>query len=208
MRLADARNDILPFIFMNLFRRINFNFWYFSRPPWDTGISPPELFDFISKHPAGRAIDLGCGTGTNVVTLVQNGWQVTGIDFAPRAIWIAKRKAQNAMLKADLRVSDVTKLNGIDGPFDLALDLGCFHSIENRLDYLSQLQRVLAADGYWLMYGIFKSPQFGHGLDASDIELIQAQGLRLLSQQDGLDRHERKSAWFLFQRQNIASKST
>ncbi len=185
---------------MNFLRQINFNFWYFRRPPWDSGISPPELLDFISKHPAGRAIDLGCGTGTNVITLVQNGWQVTGIDFAPRAIRIAKGKAQNANVKADLRVNDVTKLNRIDGPFDLALDLGCFHGIEKKLDYLIQLKRLLASNGYWLMYGIFKTPQFGHGLDASDIELIQAQGYRLLAQQDGVDRRERKSAWFLFQK--------
>ena len=185
---------------VNFLRRINFNFWYFGRPPWDTGISPPELFDFISKHPTGRAIDLGCGTGTNVITLAQHGWQVTGIDFAPRAIQIAKYKIKKANIQADLRVSDVTKLNGIDGPFDLALDLGCFHGIEKRSDYLTQLKRVLASNGYWLMYGIFKTPQFGNGLVESDIKLIQAQGFHVVSQQDGLDRRERKSAWFLFQR--------
>jgi len=185
---------------MNLLRRINFNIWYFSRPPWDSGISPPELVDFISKHPAGRAIDLGCGTGTNVVTLVQNGWQVVGIDFAPRAIRIAKRKINKANIHADLRIDDATKLKGVDGPFDLALDLGCFHGIERRIDYLTQLKRVLAPDGHWLLYAIFKSPRFGHGLVASDIELIQAQGLRLLSRKDGIDRRDRPSAWFLFQK--------
>lgn len=185
---------------MTLLRRIHFNFWYFRRPPWDSGISPPELFDFISKHPAGRAIDLGCGTGTNVITLVQNGWQVVGIDFALRAIQIAKHKIKNANIQADLRVSDVTQLNGIDGPFDLALDLGCFHGIKKKLDYLTQLRRVLAPNGFWLMYGIFKTPEFGTGLVASDIKLIQAQGFHLRSQKDGVDKSERPSAWFLFQK--------
>ena len=185
---------------MNFLRRLHFNFWYFRRPPWDSGISPPELLDFISKHPAGRAIDLGCGTGTNIITLAQHGWQVVGIDFAQRAIQIAKQKIKKANIQADLRVSDATRLNGIDGPFDLALDMGCFHGIEKRKDYLIQLNRVLAVNGYWLMYGIFKSPDLGHGLVASDLDLIQAQGFHLLSQQDGLDRRERKSAWFLFQK--------
>ena len=185
---------------MNLLRRINFNIWYFWRPPWDSGISPPELVDFISKHPAGRAIDLGCGTGTNVITLAQNGWQVTGIDFAPRAIQIAKQKIKKANIQAGVRIGDVTKLNGIDGPFDFALDLGCFHGIERRVDYLTQLKRVLAPDGHWLMYGIFRTPQFRTGLVAADIELIQAQGFHLLSRKDGIDRHDRPSAWFLFQK--------
>ncbi len=185
---------------MNLIRRINFYLWYFGRPPWDSGISPPELFNFISNRPVGRAIDIGCGTGTNVVTLAQHGWQVTGIDFVPRAIQIAKRKAKKANVKADLRVGDATKLKGIEGPFELALDLGCFHGIEHRADYLSQLDRVLAPNGHWLLYGIFKSPQSGHGLSEADIELIRARGLRLLSRKDGMDRRERKSAWFLFQK--------
>ena len=66
----------------------------------------------------------------------KTGWQVVGIDFAPRAIQIAKRKIKNANIQADLRVGDATQLNGIDGPFDLALDMGCFHGIEKRKDYL------------------------------------------------------------------------
>ena len=77
----------------NLFRRFLFHYWYFRQPPWDTGISPPELLEFIQNHRAGRAIDIGCGTGTNVITLAQAGWDVTGVDFAPRAIKLAQQKA-------------------------------------------------------------------------------------------------------------------
>ena len=185
---------------MNLLRRIHFNFWYFRRPPWDSGISPPELFDFISKHPAGRAIDLGCGTGTNVITLAQNGWQVTGIDFVPRAIQIAKRKIKKQTSKPTYASAMQQNLTGLTAHSTLRSIWDAFHGIEKRKDYLIQLNRVLALNGYWLMYGIFKSPHLGHGLVASDLELIQAQGFHLLSQQDGLDRRERKSAWFLFQK--------
>ena len=32
----------------NWLRKTLFNVWYFQRPPWDTGISPPELVEFIS----------------------------------------------------------------------------------------------------------------------------------------------------------------
>ncbi|HUH96528.1 MAG TPA: methyltransferase domain-containing protein [Anaerolineales bacterium] len=185
---------------MKLLRRLHFNFWYFRRPPWDSGISPPELFDFISEHPPGRAIDLGCGTGTNVITLVQYGWQATGIDFAPRAVQIARAKLKKAHVRAELRVGDVTNLNGVVGPFNLALDMGCFHGIERRTAYLAELKRVLASNGYWLMYGIFKAPSSRTGLVTADLELIQAQGFRLLWRKDGVDRRDRSSAWFLFQK--------
>jgi ubiquinone/menaquinone biosynthesis C-methylase UbiE len=192
-----------------MLRRINFNLWYlnFIRPPWDSGISPPELLDFIANHPAGRAIDLGCGTGTNVVTLAQQAWDVTGVDFAPLAIRHAKRKMNEAHLQASLLVGDVTNLKGITGPFDLALDLGCFHGIQSRASYLSELMRILAPGGYWLMYAFFKSAGqvSGPGLSASDLDLVASHGLRLMTRQDGVDKRDRPSAWFQYQRPTSAN---
>lgn len=186
---------------MSFFRRLAFNLWYFRKPPWDSGITPPELFEFIQSHPAGRAIDLGCGTGTNIVTLAKTGWQVTGIDFASRAIQIAKRKLKQQNSKAQLLVGDVTNFK-TDSQFDLALDLGCFHSLENKADYLTQLDKILAPNGFWLMYGFFKpaANPSAPGLVDSDLNLISAQALTLLSRKDGFDKRERPSAWFLFQK--------
>lgn len=188
----------------NVFRRLLFHYWYFRQPPWDTGISPPELLEFIESHQPGRAIDIGCGTGTNIITLAHAGWSVTGVDFAPRAISLAKRKFRQAGVQAELKVSDATKLDGITGPFDLAFDLGCFHSIPQNVQpkYLDQLERILAPNGFWLMYGFLKpdAAPAATGLAAADIELISAR-LTLVSRRDGSDtRRGRSSAWFLFQK--------
>ncbi len=188
----------------NFLRRLSFSLWYCSNPPWDSGISPPELLEFIATHPPGKAIDIGCGTGTNIVTLAQAGWQVTGVDFIPRAIRMAKRKAQKAGIQAELLVRDATDLTGINGPFDLALDIGCFHSLgEKKADYLSELKRVLAPGGYWLMYGFFNpaADQTGPGLAEADLELISSL-MTLAWRQDGFDKHERPSIWFLYQKVN------
>lgn len=201
----------------NLFRRLLFHYWYFRQPPWDTGISPPELLEFIQEHKPsspmdkpGRAIDIGCGTGTNVVTLARAGWQVTGVDFAPRAIKLARQKAAEAGIQAELSVQDATKLEGIHGPFDLAFDLGCFHTIPpaDRNRYLEQLDRILAPGGFWLMYGFLKSDGSGAtpGLDEEDIRRITTR-LTLLSRRDGVDEHgESSSAWFLFQKTGSLAK--
>jgi len=187
----------------NLFRRLLFQYWYFSQPPWDTGISPPELIEFIEQHQPGRAIDIGCGTGTNVITLAKAGWQVTGVDFVPRAIKLAKQKLKSTGLRAELSVNDATKLSGITGPFDFALDLGCFHGIskEGQAKYLDQLKRILAPNGFWLIYTFLNpgTPRSGHGLNELDLSLI-ASRLSLISRRDGFDKRERPSAWFLFQK--------
>ena len=186
---------------MNFLRRLSFNFRYFGTPPWDRGISPPELFEFISTHPPGRAIDLGCGTATNVITLAQADWQVTGVDFAPRAIAIGRRKLRAANVQAKLRVGDVTHLGDIHAPFDLALDMGCFHGVNDRAAYLAELTRLLAPGGFWLLYGIFRPapPQPGPGLAEADLELIHTR-MTPVWRRDGFDRRERPSAWFLFQK--------
>jgi len=207
----------------NLFRRLLFHYWYFGQPPWDTGVSPPELLQFIQEHEPGRAIDIGCGTGTNVVTLAKAGWQVTGVDFAPRAIKLARQKVARAGVRAELSVKDATKLKGIDGPFDFAFDLGCFHVIpqDGKNKYLEQLDRILAPHGFWLMYGFLKSDTLhaGHGLSEADIRGILSR-LTLLSRRDGfddkrsspvdkrsmprsgsVDKGKKSSAWFLFQKQ-------
>ncbi len=185
-----------------MLRRLTFNLWYFFHPPWDRGISPPELLDFIAHHPAGRAIDLGCGTGTNVITLAQHGWQVTGVDFAARAIRKAQRKLAQARVQADVRTGDVTRLDAISGPFDLALDLGCFHGIPARAAYLAQLSRVLAPGGYWLLYGMLRPQAQGTrpGLTPADLDQIASSGFQLLSRQDGFNRRSIPSAWLLYQR--------
>lgn len=185
-----------------MMRRLRFTWMYLRRPPWDSGLTPPELHDFIATHPAGRAIDLGCGTGTNVLTLAQNGWDVTGVDFVRRAISLARRKTKNVKNKIDLRVGDVTNLHNLTGPFDLALDIGCFHGVDDKPSYLDELDRLLVSDGHWLLYGFFKpSPHLsGPGLVAADLDLIHARGLSLLSRTDGFDRKDRPSAWFLFQK--------
>lgn len=179
---------------------LRFNLWYLGRPPWDSGISPPELLDYIKNHPPGRALDLGCGTGTNVLTLTQAGWEVTGVDFTWLAIWQASRKVKNAGKHARLLVADVTRFTA-DEKFDLALDIGCFHGVTDPKGYLKNLHNHLRPGGHWLMYGFFKpeasSP--GPGLTDPAIDGIR-NSLELVWRQDGQDKLERSSAWFLFQK--------
>jgi len=187
---------------MSILQRLLFNLWYYRQPPWDTGLSPPELLDFIADHPPGRALDLGCGTGTNVLTLAKNGWQATGVDFAPRAIQSAHHKASKAEVTVNFQVADVTRLDGLAGPFDLILDMGCFHSLSDKGkgNYVQNLHRLLATQGTYLMYGFFKSASgTGPGLVQADLDLL-TERLQLVDRQDGMERDIRPAAWFRYTR--------
>ncbi len=185
-------------------KRFFFNLRYFrKKTPWDSGISPPELLEFIANHPPGRAIDLGCGTGTNVVTLAQHGWQVSGVDFIPRAIRITQRKIKAAKIDANLYVDDVTKLRKITGKFDLALDMGCFHNLGNKQgDYLNRLDEILAPNGFWLLYARMYStqhPDSNHALSAIEFEKA-ASHFKLISRTKSKDNKGRDVVWALFQK--------
>lgn len=185
---------------MTFFRRLTFNLWYLRRPPWDSGIVPPEVEEFIREHPPGKALDLGCGTGTSSLALAQAGWTVTGVDFVRRAIRIARHKARLAGLTIDFQIADVLHLHLVPDSFGLILDIGCFHGLSpsGKAAYLQQLDRLLAPGGTWLLYGFFKIDESpGPGLTSADLERLP---LKLTKRQDGVERKVRPSAWFWFQK--------
>ena len=128
--------------------------------PWDSGVSPPELKDLIEgpqARPPGKALDLGCGTGTNSIYLAQHGWDVTGIDFIPRAVERAKAKAAAAKVTPRLIQGDVTRLAelNVGGGFSLVFDLGCYHSIpESKRDgYARGMTTATVPGATWLVWG-------------------------------------------------------
>ena len=181
-----------------MFKKLFFNLAYLQKPIWDTGISPPELLDFITSRSPGRALDLGCGTGRNVITLAKHGWTVTGVDFSRRAIQKAKRKAQLNQVVVDLYVADVTQLSSIGGPFDLILDLGCFHSLpaNRRQAYITKIGELLDDTGTYLLYTFITTELDGVGPGAThtDLEFISRK-LRIVDRKDSTERGIRPSAW-------------
>jgi SAM-dependent methyltransferase len=189
---------------MSMKSRLLYNLMYLlpGRPPWDTGISPPELVDFINRNPPGRALDLGCGTGTNAITLAQAGWEVTGIDYAHRAVRTARKKARQAGQQIDFRIGNAAKPQ-VKGTFDLVLDIGCFHSLsrQGREDYAHNLYNRLAERGTYLLYAFFRHPgENGPGLVEEDLSTL-TERLYLANRVDGTERGTRPSAWFTFIKQ-------
>ena len=190
---------------MSWLRRFYFSVLYYRNPRWDTGVSPPELMEFIARHPAGRALDLGCGTGTNVITLARHGWQVTGVDFVKRAIREAERKARQAGVTVDLLVDDVTRLEKVHGEFDLILDIGCFHGLDasGQDAYVQNLIRLTRPGSHYLMYGFFRdSDRSGPGMLASDLAKFEL-GFELQNRENGVERGQRPSVWLTYRRKTI-----
>jgi len=128
--------------------------------PWDTQVTPPEVMEFLSRNAPGRALDLGCGTGTNAITLARHGWQTTGVDFVPEAIEAARRKAAAANVRVEFFAADVTDLHMVAGPYDFALDIGCLFTLseKSRGKYARELSRLLRPNGWFMLYAWLPGP--------------------------------------------------
>ena len=107
--------------------------------PWEQIATLPGVTRQISalfdreeqgrQPPYGPALDLGCGSGIWAVKLAQRGWQVTGVDFVPKALRRARERARQAGVEVRLVGGDVTELAnaGVGSGFPFLLDFGLFH---------------------------------------------------------------------------------
>ena len=196
-----------------LFHRLFFTVMYRrGRTPWDTGVSPPELVETVEgagAMPPGRALDLGCGTGTNSIFLAQHGWQTVGVDITAPAIARAREKARKAgQMSGAVRFirGDVTRLERlpIGAPCSLLLDLGCLHGLpeDRRADYAAGVAHFAAPGALYLLYG-FEPREMGMrrvGFTRDDVAFLFRGNFRLEKVEKGANRDGAPSAWYWLRR--------
>jgi SAM-dependent methyltransferase len=101
-----------------------------NRPAWDAGRPSGELQRVVEQGivRACRAVDLGCGSGTDAIYLASKGFEVTAIDIAPAALSQGKQKAEKAGVKVRWLLADVLAVPNLE-PFDFIFDRGCYHEV-------------------------------------------------------------------------------
>ena len=97
--------------------------------PWDTDEPDPNLVAAVERFGIvpGRALDIGCGTGVHAMWLASRGFDVLGIDVAPRAVERAEARAAAVTAVAEgfgHRLCAI-RINGIESS-EHAADLGNF----------------------------------------------------------------------------------
>ena len=192
-------------------RGLRFDLQYLlGQTPWDTGVTPPEVKTFVETHdaPPERALDLGCGTGKNTVYLARHGWRAVGVDISLLAILRARWRALSTT-EGTVRFhrADVTHLSFLERPFDLALDIGCLHSLPagDRVPYASEVIRMTRPGGWYMLYA-FTPRDEDEGGDPAGIAPQEIEGLftpafDLERQEGGEDPTGPSSAWYWLRRQ-------
>ncbi len=137
--------------------------------PWDSDQPDPHLVEAVQSGLVvpGRALDVGCGTGTNAVWLASQGFDVVGVDVSSRAIERARAKAAEVADRCRFEVLDFLSEEPPGGLFDFVFDRGCFHVFDEAADrarFAERVAAVLKPGGKWLsLMGSTEGPPRDHG---------------------------------------------
>jgi SAM-dependent methyltransferase len=124
--------------------------------PWFTPDPSKALEEAVHERflaPGSAVLDIGCGAGTNVLFLAQQGFEAHGVDLAPDAVRAARARARSAGVTVDVREGDALALEYPDARFGGLVDIGCFHTLppRRRPDYAREVARVLAPGGAFVL---------------------------------------------------------
>jgi methyl halide transferase len=125
---------------------------------WDLGqVAPPfvRLLESKSILP-GKTLIPGCGRGHEVIYLVENGFEVTAVDYSSGAVDHLKSTVEERKLKCKVLHMDFFGISSDhNGVYDLLIEQTFFCAIspEQRSSYVSTVARVLKQGG--MLAGLF-----------------------------------------------------
>ncbi len=122
--------------------------------PWELDRPDNNLVNLIKEENISpcKALEIGCGTGSNAIWLAQNGFEVKGLDFSNLAIQKAKEKTLKAQVNIEYASGDFLEDTNGNASFGIAFDRGCFHSFDDEKDrakFASNVAGYLAEQGLW-----------------------------------------------------------
>jgi len=174
-----------------------------SKPRWDSDVVPPEVTS-LAEHNGERrrALDLGCGTGAHSIYLAQHGFTVVGVDFSSKAIEMARDKARRTGTAIDFRIGDVTRLEFLREPFDVVLDIGCFHGLDaaGRARYAGHLARLTRPGSAFLLWAFDRPSPFGVAVTQETAQQYFAPHFAVRRIEPSF-LHQRASTWYWLSRQ-------
>jgi len=129
-----------------------------ANTPWVTAAVGTELQRLLKEgiiRDGMRVLEIGCSVGIEASFLAKHGMNVTGIDFVPGTIEIAKEYAKLVGADVEYICSDFLEFESdkLEGTFDLIFDQGCFHHfpIADREKYAKKVASLLKREGIFFL---------------------------------------------------------
>jgi SAM-dependent methyltransferase len=119
---------------------------YFWPNPY-AAMSGRKRAALLSGQAIGRVLEIGCGNGSNLALLQQQGWEVAGQDIDPLAAQIATQK-----LGVAIDTSPIESGHFDASSFDLVLTNHVLEHVESPVSVLSEAKRILRPGGLSLNF--------------------------------------------------------
>lgn len=126
---------------------------------WREGRGPDQrIMDFVEAHSdellrGSNILDLGSGNGRNLVPLIKEGFNVTGVDISDVGLEKTQERLDQEGLTAKLVKGETRKFDGVDNESqDLVVSFGAIH--HNRWqgvqESFAEVSRVLKPEKHFL----------------------------------------------------------
>lgn len=117
----------------------------------------------VGARAGERVLDAGCGTGRNLPGLLASGAALTGIDFSPGMLRVARRHHPDVpLVRADLQV----RWPFLDGAFDVVLCALVGEHLE-RLDVVTHEMRRVLVPGGRMVFSVYHPAMAESGKEAN-----------------------------------------
>ena len=107
-----------------------------------------RIYDAIIEGRGKRVLDIGFGTGVLACKLYENGYDITGIDFSEKMLWIAQENMPSArLIRHDFSFGLPDELK--NSKFDAIVCTYAIHHLKDssKIEFLKELQAHLHPEG-------------------------------------------------------------
>ncbi|MGA7402546.1 MAG: methyltransferase domain-containing protein [Candidatus Sulfotelmatobacter sp.] len=115
-------------------------------PRSDTVYSLEYAFYLLGDVRGKTVLDLGCGTGENIIPLLERGARVTGIDISPDLIALAEQRLRKARKEATVRTGSAYDTGMKTGSVDIVFCMSLVHHLDVER-VRDEMLRILATGG-------------------------------------------------------------
>lgn len=113
--------------------------------------------EWVCRQARGKVLEIAVGTGRNL-PFYPADITLSGIEQSPAMLQIARRRAAELGIDADLRIGDAQALDFPDGSFDAAVCTVALCSIPDHAGAIAEAHRVLRPGGRLLLLEHVRSP--------------------------------------------------
>jgi ubiquinone/menaquinone biosynthesis C-methylase UbiE len=115
-------------------------------PPADSPYPLEYAFHLLGNIRGKTVLDFGCGSGENLLPLVERGARAIGMDISPELIALARQRLTNAGLNATVEVGSAYATGLPDASVDVILSISLIHHLDIP-QMLQEMLRILTKNG-------------------------------------------------------------